>query len=164
MWLLGHNTREARDFFSQLFMLILLLHSSRCEKIKFYQSLLLQFVSETSRRMNAKFLSKKPFNYIKYLSGYSKFRGFSTIATARVDGFSKFKMPRVGKRKGYPKKIFKKYFFCPLQFFFHFRNKLSKCTEWLTQERKRRTDGRNRGHDLLTPASRTQNSLHSLRE
>ena len=32
------------------------------------------------------------------------------IATARVDPFSKFNMPRVGKRKGYPKKIQKKKF------------------------------------------------------
>ena len=34
-----------------------------------------------------------------------KFWGFSTIATARVNRFSKFNMSRVGKRKGYPKKI-----------------------------------------------------------
>ena len=53
----------------------------------------------------------------------ANFQDLKAIAIASVDSISKFNMPRVGKRKGYPKKNSEKFFFAPHKFFSNFRKK-----------------------------------------
>ena len=62
------------------------------------------------------------------MSKNRNFQDLKAIATATVDQFSNFNMPRVAKLKGYPKKILKKnsekkILFAPHKYFSNFRKK-----------------------------------------